>query len=167
MKNKKGLIIVIFLLVCIVCAWYMTNFGFSEDLPQNQPGNEIQQENQEAQSDNSENQDADGSAQGPGQKDSTGPGSEENVDYYFRSEKLLSQHYDKHGRDMGFASAAEYEKAASAVINNPEALYKTEAEDGDGVYYIEETNEFVVLSTDGYIRTYFLPDSGKKYFDKQ
>lgn len=147
MKNKKGLIIVIFLLVCIVCAWYMTNFGFSEDLPQDQPGNEIQQENQEAQSDGAENQAA--------------------ADYYFRSEKLLSQHYDKHGRDMGFASAAEYEKAASAVINNPAALYKTEAEDGDGVYYIEETNEFVVLSTDGYIRTYFLPDSGKNYFDKQ
>ena len=27
--------------------------------------------------------------------------------------------------------------------------------------------EFVVVSTDGYIRTYFCPDSGKKYFDKQ
>ncbi|MBQ2147419.1 MAG: hypothetical protein II439_03940, partial [Firmicutes bacterium] len=27
--------------------------------------------------------------------------------------------------------------------------------------------EFVVLSKDGYIRTYFWPDSGKKYYDKQ
>lgn len=89
------------------------------------------------------------------------------VTYKFRNNKLLNEHYEKHGRDMGFASAAEYEAAASAVINNPEALYKTEAEDGDGVYYVESTNEFVVLSTDGYIRTYFLPDSGKKYFDKQ
>ena len=41
------------------------------------------------------------------------------------------------------------------------------AEDGDGVYYIEDTNEFVILSTDGYIRTYFRPSGGKKYFDKQ
>ena len=89
------------------------------------------------------------------------------TEYYFRSSKYLNQHYEKHGIDMGFASCEEYEQAASDVINNPNALYKTEKEDGDGIYYIEATNEFVVLSTDGYIRTYFLPDSGKKYFDKQ
>ena len=68
---------------------------------------------------------------------------------------------------MGFASAEEYEAAASAVINNPAALTKTEKEDGDYVYYLEETNEFVILSTDGYIRTYFLPSAGKAYYDRQ
>lgn len=89
------------------------------------------------------------------------------TEFFFRSEKLLKQHYEKHGIDMGFPSAEEYEKAASDVINNPDALYKEEAEDGDGVYYVESTNEFAVLSTDGYIRTYFLPDAGKSYFDRQ
>ncbi|MBR1771538.1 MAG: redoxin domain-containing protein [Lachnospiraceae bacterium] len=89
------------------------------------------------------------------------------VTYVFRNAKLLNQHYEKHGIEMGFASAAEYEAAASAVINNPNALYKTEKEDGDGVYYVEETNEFVILSTDGYIRTYFQPSNGIKYFNKQ
>ena len=87
--------------------------------------------------------------------------------YKFRSKKLLSQHYEKHGIEMGFDSAAEYEAAASAVINNPEALYKTEKEDGDGVYYVEATNEFVILSTDGYIRTYFYPSGGISYFNRQ
>lgn len=87
--------------------------------------------------------------------------------YKFRSKKLLSQHYEKHGIEMGFADAAAYEAAASAVIVNPDALYKTEAEDGDGVYYLEATNEFVILSTDGYIRTYFYPSGGKNYFDRQ
>lgn len=85
----------------------------------------------------------------------------------FRNKNLLDQHYEKHGKDMGFSSAAEYEKAAAAVPTNPAALHKIEKEDGDDVYYIEATNEFVVVSTDGYIRTYFLPDSGKRYFDKQ
>ena len=89
------------------------------------------------------------------------------VSYSFRSEKLLNEHYEKHGKDMGFASAEEYEKAASDVINNPDALTKTEKEDGDYVYYVEETNEFVILSTDGYIRTYFYPDAGISYFNKQ
>ena len=68
---------------------------------------------------------------------------------------------------MGFENADDYEAAASRVINNPNALFKTEKEDGDFVYYIEDTNEFVVLSTDGYIRTYFWPSRGKAYFDRQ
>ena len=87
--------------------------------------------------------------------------------YCFRNEDLLNEHYEKHGKEMGFASAAEYEMAASAVITNSNALHKKEAEDGDDIYYIEETNEFVVVSTDGYIRTYFNPSSGKDYFDRQ
>ncbi len=89
------------------------------------------------------------------------------IEYTFRYDDLLQSHYRKHGIDMGFDSPEEYLAAANAVIANPEALTKTEAEDGDTVYYVESTNEFVVLSTDGYIRTYFLPDSGKRYFDRQ
>lgn len=89
------------------------------------------------------------------------------TEYKFRNKNLLNQHYEKHGRDMGFKSAEEYEKAAAAVPNNPAALHKTEKEDGDDVYYIESTNEFVVVSTDGYIRTYFNPDRGIDYFNKQ
>lgn len=93
------------------------------------------------------------------------------VEYHFRTDKQLQQHFEKHGSefdgDFSYSTAQEYEKGASDVINDPDALYKTEAEDGDGVYYIEESNEFVILSTDGYIRTYFRPSSGKKYFDRQ
>ncbi len=100
-------------------------------------------------------------------QDSDPKGDTEYVWYYFRSSKLLNQHYEKHGKDMGFANAQEYEQAACDVINNPDALSKTEKEDGDLVFYVEDTNEFVVLSTDGYIRTYFWPDAGKKYYDKQ
>lgn len=93
------------------------------------------------------------------------------VEYHFRTKKQLEQHFDKHGGEFGdefgYSTAADYEAGASSVINDPSSLYKTEAEDGDGVYYIEETNEFVILSTDGYIRTYFRPSAGKKYFDRQ
>lgn len=85
--------------------------------------------------------------------------------YHFRNAELLNSHYEKHGVDMGFESASDYEKAACAVINNENALHKLEKEDNDDVYFVEDTKEFVVLSTDGYIRTYFL--ATKKYFDKQ
>ena len=89
------------------------------------------------------------------------------ADYTFRNKDLLQSHYKKHGIEMGFDSAESYLAAANAVIANPEALTKTEKEDGDMVYYVEKSNEFVVLSTDGYIRTYFCPDSGRSYFDRQ
>lgn len=92
---------------------------------------------------------------------------DDEVKYYFRNDKLLTQHYEKHGIEMGFDSKESYEAAASKVVTNPNSLHKLEGEDGDDVYYLEETNEFVIVSTDGYIRTYFLPSGGKKYYDKQ
>ena len=85
----------------------------------------------------------------------------------FRNQKLLNQHYEKHGIEMGFSSAEEYEKAAAAVVAHPDVLHKIEAEDGDDVYYVESTNEFVIVSTDGYLRTYFNPDRGIDYFNRQ
>lgn len=92
---------------------------------------------------------------------------EQIVEYKFRNDYLLSQHYKKHGIEMGFDSKEDYEKAASLVVNNKDALHKTEEEDGDDVYYVESTNEFVVVSTDGFIRTYFNPNGGIDYFNRQ
>ena len=85
----------------------------------------------------------------------------------FKNEELKNQHFEKHGREMGFASADEYEMAAAAVVNNPQSLHKIEAEDGDDVYYLETTNEFVIVSTKGYIRTYYYPRDGIDYFNRQ
>lgn len=95
--------------------------------------------------------------------------SSEYVEYYFASRKLLDSHFEKHGSEFDglYATAKEYEKGASDVINNPDALQKTEQDDGDFIFYIEDTNEFVVLSTSGFIRTYFKPSAGKKYYDRQ
>lgn len=90
-----------------------------------------------------------------------------NVQYHFRNDYLLTEHFNKHGIEMGFETKEEYEAAAARVVVNPNSLHKIESEDGDDCYYLEETNEFVIVSTDGYIRTYFKPDSGKDYFDRQ
>lgn len=83
----------------------------------------------------------------------------------FRSEERLQEHYEKHGKEMGFASADAYLAAANEVVSNPAALHKTEAEDGDDAYFLEDTGEFVVVSQKGYIRTYFLTD--RDYFRRQ
>lgn len=83
----------------------------------------------------------------------------------FRNDGLLDSHYEKHGIEMGFDSAEEYLAAANAVIQNEDTLHKIEEEDGDDVYFLEETNEFVVVSVDGYIRTYYYADLD--YFNRQ
>lgn len=92
---------------------------------------------------------------------------EAQIQYSFRSEELLKSHFEKHGIEMGFENEEDYLKAANQVINNPSSLHKLEAEDGDDVYYLEDSNEFVIVSTDGYIRTYFYPGSGIDYYNRQ
>lgn len=86
--------------------------------------------------------------------------------YSFRKASYLTQHFEKHGSEMGYKTEEDYLKGANKVINNSKALHKLEAEDNDHIYYIEETNEIVFLSQDGYIRTYFIC-SGKAYYDRQ
>ena len=55
---------------------------------------------------------------------------------------------------------------ANDLIHLESALTKFE-EDGDILYYGEEANEFLVLSSDGYIRTFFRPSAGIDYYYRQ
>lgn len=87
--------------------------------------------------------------------------------YTFRTEELLTDHYEKHGIYMKYKKPEQYLKGANRVIADPETLHAIEAEDGDDVYYLQRSNEFVVVSQDGYIRTYFCPEDGIEYFHRQ
>lgn len=98
-------------------------------------------------------------------------GYEAEIVYHFRNEETLNQHFQKHGgefgSEFGYETAQDYEAGANRVIESSEALHKLEAEDGDDVYYLEATNEFVVVSPQGVIRTYFRPNDGIKYYERQ
>lgn len=83
----------------------------------------------------------------------------------FRNAHALEEHFEKHGAEMGCATADEYLASANAVIANPKALHKLQAEDGDDLYFLERTGEFVVVSPKGFIRTYFITD--RDYYDRQ
>lgn len=87
--------------------------------------------------------------------------------YEFRRASYLEQHFEKHGAEFEYETKEEYLAGANRVIQSPDVLHKIEAEDGDDIYYLEETNEFVVVSTDGYIRTYFRPSAGINYYNRQ
>ena len=73
----------------------------------------------------------------------------------------------RHGSEFGYKSKEEYLKGANEVINSSTSKHKIEAEDGDEIYYNEEKNEIVFVSKDGYIRTYFKPNDGINYYNRQ
>jgi len=89
------------------------------------------------------------------------------ITYKFRNNTLLEEHFEKHGEEFPYETKEDYLLGANIMMANPDKLHKTEKEDGDDVYYLEATNEFIIVSKDGYLRTYFKPSKGKKYFDKQ
>ena len=87
--------------------------------------------------------------------------------FSFKNEKALKEHYNKHGKEMGFESKEAYVAAANEVINNPDSLFKYEEEDGDFVYYLESENYIVFLSQKSIIRSFFAPFDGIAYFNRQ
>lgn len=97
----------------------------------------------------------------------TEPPEQTEIIYWFRNEDYLMQHFQKHGEEFPYETAQDYLAGANRVVQSPDALHKLEAEDGDDIYYLEATNEFVVVSTDGYLRTYFKPSAGIDYYNRQ
>ena len=95
---------------------------------------------------------------------------QQTVEYKFRNKDRLDEHYEKHGIEMGFKNAEAYRKAASDIINaaGSEGVLSKYKSDGSGdmCFYVKATKEFVVLSNDGYIRTYYIC-SGINYYNKQ
>lgn len=85
----------------------------------------------------------------------------------FRNDKLWEEHFLKHGNEFGYSTKEEYLKGANEVINSQYSLHKLEAEDNDEIYYDEDKNEIVFVSSDGYIRTYFKPSEGINYYNRQ
>lgn len=85
--------------------------------------------------------------------------------YTFRTQEQYDQHYQKHGAEFGNISQEQYLAMANALINDPDAL--TKSDDGDTLFYDKYENEFAVLSGDGYIRTFFKPDDGIDYWNRQ
>lgn len=56
----------------------------------------------------------------------------------FRDAERLESHFQKHGAEMGYGSASDYLAGANAVISNPRALHKTQSEDGDDAYFLDQ-----------------------------
>ena len=98
-------------------------------------------------------------------------GYSQQYEYTFASEDLWVQHFNKHRYEFGYTIKESYLEGAINVINNPNAQTRIQ-DDGDTCYYLQATDEFVVVSSDGNIRTYFKPGDGNpkegyEYFLRQ
>ena len=88
--------------------------------------------------------------------------------YTFRNKTRYDEHYKKHGAEFGSITKEEYLQLANDLINSTSdrVLHKY-SEDGDYMYFDQDTGYFLVLSEDGYIRTFFVPKAGIDYWNRQ
>jgi len=79
------------------------------------------------------------------------------------------EHWQKHGREFPeFHSAQDYEQGALRFVTNPPPGTLTKSrENGDTLFYDPATNTFAVKDQSGEPRTFFRPNSGRAYWDRQ
>ncbi|NMH73915.1 hypothetical protein HF078_12555 [Bacillus sp. RO2] len=89
----------------------------------------------------------------------------------FRSQKLLDQHYDKHvikQKEYGSITKNQYlEKAQNLIGSDSSNVLSKKRSDGSRVFYNKSTNDFSILSKDGFIQTLFKPTDKINYYNRQ
>jgi hypothetical protein len=87
----------------------------------------------------------------------------------FRSREKLEQHFRKHGAEVHAASAADYLRMAQALRDAPAGGDVMELVRPDGVIsrFDRISGGFVAFDASGVIRTYFRPNDGERYFQRQ
>jgi hypothetical protein len=81
--------------------------------------------------------------------------------------KTLADHFERHGADFLASDAEDYARQARAFyLNREQHQMKTDA-DGTVRLYDATTNAFGAYNADGTTKTYFMPDNGQAYFDRQ
>jgi pyocin large subunit-like protein len=85
------------------------------------------------------------------------------------SEANAEEHWKKHGREFPeLHSEQDYVNAANAFVHHPPpgTLTKRDAR-GDMLFYQPATDIFAVMDSRGEPRTFFKPDSGYAYWNRQ
>ena len=88
----------------------------------------------------------------------------------FRSTARLVEHYEKHGREFGTVSQAQYLQLAQQLRDAPvggDVLEVVRQADGVISRFDKASGAFLAADPDGTIRTFFKPNDGEAYFRRQ
>ena len=77
-------------------------------------------------------------------------------------------HFTKHGADFGASTYADYVAIVHGFIHSPPPGTQTlKRSNGDTLFYDPKQNIFAVMTKAGAPRTFFHPDNGQAYWQKQ
>jgi pyocin large subunit-like protein len=87
----------------------------------------------------------------------------------FRSSQQFNEHYQKHGREFGAITQAEYLRLAQELRDAPVGGPILEAIKPGGVIsrFDRRKSYFGAYNRDRTIRTFFIPNDGERYFIRQ
>jgi hypothetical protein len=87
----------------------------------------------------------------------------------FRSHVRLEEHFQKHGREFGAGTPEDYLRLAQALRDRPAGgdVLEQVREDGVVTRYDRGSGAFIAFGADGVIRTFFRPNDGERYFERQ
>jgi pyocin large subunit-like protein len=87
----------------------------------------------------------------------------------FRSRRLFEEHYAKHGPEFGNISSQDYLTRAQALRDAPAGGQILEARTRDGIVsrFDRRSGAFGAYNPDRTIRTFFIPNTGERYFHRQ
>lgn len=79
------------------------------------------------------------------------------------------EHWQKHGHDFPrYRNAGEYERGAADFVHHPPAgTLEKHRRNGDTEFYDPQTNTFAVENRHGEPKTFFHPDHGRAYWERQ
>lgn len=91
------------------------------------------------------------------------------TDIGFRTRRNLEEHYEKHGREFGSITQDAYLRQAQELRDQSVGGDILEATRNDGVItrFNRKTGAFLAFNKDLTIRTYFRPNDGERYFNRQ
>lgn len=87
----------------------------------------------------------------------------------FRTAHLFDEHFAKHGKEFGNITQGQYLKMAQQLRDSRPGKFVLESrrKDGGGAKFDTRNNSFVAYDADGTIRTFFIPNDGIRYFERQ
>ena len=82
------------------------------------------------------------------------------------NKSTLKKHFEGHGKHMGFDTIDAYKAHAISFANtvNREDCESFIDKNGSTYKYNKVTNEFAIITSDGYVVTYYCPENQRQYY---